>query len=310
METYQIERKIAAGGMAEVYLARDAGNRRVVLKKILPQWESDRDYRRMFVHEFELMSTFSSERIVRVIERGPHFAVLEYVEGLDWRVLSQYYIPQSVVNYLFVEALQALSLVHGEKIIHRDISPQNWMLSDSGVVKLLDFGIAKRERYTEHTNTGVLKGKYAYMSPEQAAGKSLSIQSDLFSMGVIFYELLTRQRLFKRETDFLTLKAIDECSIEFPEFLSATLKAILQKALARDCAQRFQSALEFQQALLQYGLQARQLATQEEVVQYLLALPKPAPWGLFESTRIQRKASVEVIAAMGALAFDFLGLCW
>lgn len=296
--------------MADVFLAHDKTRKPVVIKKILPQYLSQPAYLKMFKEEFEILSLLQSDGVVRVIETHETYAAIEFVDGLDWRVTSQYFIPQPIINYFFVEALSILSLVHNAGIVHRDISPQNWMIGYDGKVKLLDFGISKFEDRTHETVTGVLKGKYSYMSPEQAAGQSVTLHSDLFSMGVILYELSTRKRLFKRANDFLTLQAIGQCEIQIPDYIDRDLGCIIQKALSKNFGNRFQSCEEFRNALIEYAQATGRLAERQEVIDFFRFLPKPRQQLLFEATRIERYSKSQMVAGFGALALALFGLNW
>ena len=291
--------------MAEVFLAHHKEKKTVVIKKILPHLASQADYLRMFREELQILSGLQHKNIVRVLETHAQYVVMEYLEGYDWRVLSQHQIPQKIIIYLFLEALAALFYVHEQKIIHRDISPQNWMLTSGGQVKLLDFGISKHEQRSHETVTGVLKGKYGYMSPEQASGGKITIQCDIFAMGVILYELCTQTRLFKRSNDLLTLQAIAQCQVEIPEGLDLRLGAIILKALERRREDRYQSCDEFRRALLEC-----EVASQQEVLEFIRALPRPRNQVLFEVTQIRQADRSLIGAGVLALGLAVLGLGW
>lgn len=308
MKEYVLDKKIATGGMAEVFLAHNQERKAVVVKKILPHLASQPEYLRMFREELQILSSLQHDNIVRVLETHTHYVVMEYLEGYDWRVMSQHQIPQSIVNYLFLEALAALSYVHDAKIVHRDISPQNWMLTYSGKVKLLDFGISKYEERSSETVTGILKGKYSYMSPEQAAGNKISFDSDIFAMGIILFELSTQSRLFKRTNDVLTLQAISQCHVQVPDDMDPELGAIILKALAKQKKNRFQTCDEFRQALLEYATKKNQIAEHAQVLEFIGRLPRPRNQVLFEATQIRTQKNSFGGAAIGALAFSFFGL--
>lgn len=308
MKKYILDKKIATGGMAEVFLAYNQEKKAVVVKKILPHLASQAEYLRMFQEELHILSSLQHDNIVRVLETHTHYVVMEYLEGYDWRVMSQHHIPQPIINYLFLEALAALSYVHRAKIVHRDISPQNWMLTYSGKVKLLDFGISKYDERSSETMTGVLKGKYSYMSPEQASGGKISFQSDIFSMGVILFELSTQTRLFKRSNDILTLQAIAQHQVQIPEEMDPELGAIILKALAKQNENRFQSCDEFREAFSGYAEKKNQIADHGQVMEFIRRLPIPRNQVLFEATQIRTPKSSFLGAAIGALAFSFFGL--
>lgn len=310
MKDYVLERKIATGGMAEVYLAYGRDKKPVVIKRILPHLARQKDYLRMFREESLILSSLQHENIVRVFEVDPHYVVMEYLDGYDWRVISQHPVSQRIANYMVVEALEALSYVHRLKIVHRDVSPQNWMLTYGGQVKLLDFGISKYESRTHETVTGVLKGKYSYMSPEQASGDKATLHSDIFAMGVILYEFSTGTRLFKRSNDLLTLQAIADCCVQIPETLEPELGDIILKALSKHKEDRFQSCDEFKDALFEYAQKNGQIAAHDEILEFVRMLPRPRNQILFEVTQIRRKTENCFSAAVFALGFALLGLGW
>ena len=296
--------------MAEVYLAHDSQKNPIVVKKILPQLTSNTDYVRMFQNEFNILSKLKHPQIVRVIEVQRDCALMEYLDGRDWRVLSSFDVPMSIVISIFLRALDVLAFVHQQKIVHRDISPQNWMLTNDGDVKLLDFGIAKLEQESSHTVTGVLKGKYGYMSPEQASGEKVSYQSDIFSMGVILYEFCTRKRLFKRSSDLLTLRGILDCRVDIPPEIPEKLADIMRRALMKNSKDRFQDCHDFSQALIAFGQSAGQIASHVDLLDYISKLPKVHTRVLFETTQVQNV--VENCWAVGtvALFFGLFGLGW
>ncbi|MEI6791181.1 MAG: serine/threonine-protein kinase [Myxococcaceae bacterium] len=310
VEQYILGRKIATGGMAEVFLAHNREKKAVVIKKILPHLASQPEYVHMFQEELSILSSLEHENIVHVIETHPEYVVMEYLEGYDWRLISQYPVPLSIIIYLFLEALKALSYVHGCQIIHRDISPQNWMLTYQGQVKLLDFGISKSETRSHETVTGILKGKYSYMSPEQASGKKVSHQSDIFAMGVILFELCTQQRLFKRSNDIMTLRAIVECEVTIPDDIDPELGEIILKSVAKQKETRFQSCDEFRNALLNYGQKCNQIASRGEIAEFMRRLPRIKNYILFEVTQIKWKKNNLLGAGIVGLIFALLGLGW
>lgn len=296
--------------MAEVYLAHDAQKKPIVIKKILPHLAANPEYVRMFQSEFSILSKLKHPQIVRVIEVQKDYAMMEYLDGRDWRVLSQYQTPFPVIMAMFLAALDVLAFVHDQKIIHRDISPQNWMLTNNGDVKLLDFGISKLEHDSMHTITGVLKGKYGYMSPEQASGEKVSFQSDIFSMGIILYELCTDKRLFKCANDLLTLRSILDCRVEIPDNIPEKLGDIMRRALSKDPQARFSNCHEFRQALVAYGQTAGQIASHAQVLEWIERLPKVHTRVLFEITQVWTPR--ENFWGLGTLAlmFGLLNLGW
>src|SRR3954468_22915470 len=209
---YTILRKIADGGTAEIFLAKQHGaqsfEKTVVLKRIFTTFYADPQFRHMLVDEAHVAMTLNHSNIVQVLDLGEadgrYFLALELVDGwtLD-RVLRRSKAaggpaPPALSLYVTAEICRALAYAHGKKrpdgqplgIVHRDISPHNVLLSEQGEVKLTDFGIAKAMNKREQTGTGVVKGKVAFMSPEQAMGKPIDQRSDLFSLGTVLYLLM------------------------------------------------------------------------------------------------------------------------
>ncbi|MCA9551560.1 MAG: serine/threonine protein kinase, partial [Myxococcales bacterium] len=229
---YEIVRKIATGGMAELYLGRFTGpggfEKRCALKRILPQFAADQTFQRMFQNEARVTAMFDHPNVVQVFElgqddKGQFYIAMELVNGMNLRQLMQLArdtgqaIPPELAAFMMVQALDGLAYAHafrdpdsGEPLhlVHRDISPQNILVSYEGAVKLVDFGIVKGSSISGETQAGMLKGKVAYMSPEQASGEPIDGRSDLFSIGVCFYELVTGHRPFQGANDIMTLKSI------------------------------------------------------------------------------------------------------
>ncbi len=227
---YLILDKIAHGGMAEVYKAKTLDplgiERLVVIKRILPHIASQPEYIEMLVDEAKIAVHFSHGNIAQIYDLGrigdDYFIVMEFVDG---KTLSQVLrafrdkptpIPIDIAVYAVLEVCRALDYIHNKAdasgaplgIVHRDISPQNIIISYSGNVKVIDFGVAKSLEKLNQTEAGVLKGKFAYMSPEQARGDFVNHRSDLFSVGILLWELLTQTRLFKRPNNKATVQAV------------------------------------------------------------------------------------------------------
>jgi serine/threonine protein kinase len=268
---YILLHQLAVGGMAEIYLAKQTGlegfEKLVVLKKILSTMTEQREFVEMFVNEARIAARLNHPQIVQIYDLGrvknSYFIAMEYVHGEDLRAISKASskrgapLPFWHVARVIGELLQGLHFAHTRTdgrgqpmcIVHRDVSPQNILVSYEGTVKIVDFGIAKAT-LTPLTMAGVIKGKYAYMSPEQCRGEPLDGRADLFSAGIILYELCTGQRLFKRATDFATLMAVKEAAIAPPRSLRSDiapeLDRIILKALERDLSKRYATAQEMQ----------------------------------------------------------------
>jgi len=282
-DRYTLWEKIASGGMADVYRATEYGakgsSKTVALKKILSNFSNTPEYRKMFIDEGIIGSQLTHANICQVnplIEIEDNLYIpMEFIEGKNLRqVINKYkkkngLKPLPVPFSLFVinEVYKGLEYAHTKigddtgkplNIVHRDMSPQNIMLSYQGGVKLIDFGIAKSKILTNETRAGVIKGKYSYMSPEQASGLPLGPQSDIFSTAIVLWELLTGERLFQSENDMATLKSIQECDLKNQEPIKKNpevtqeLNRIVMKALTKDLSLRYKSADLIQQHIQKY----------------------------------------------------------
>jgi serine/threonine protein kinase len=276
---YELIAKLATGGMAEIFLARRRGSVSaaapkgdlVVVKRILPHLAEDDHFVTMFRDEAKLASRLEHTNVCRVHTLGhagdTWFIVMEYLHGVALsRVLTKLakgrqFLDFRIAAALIVQACEGLHHAHELRdsdgnllgLVHRDVSPPNIFVTADGDVKLLDFGIAKARGASSKTRTGTVKGKNAYMSPEQILGKPLDRRSDIFALGAVAYELLAVKRLFHRDSDFLTFKAITEEAIpdirERRPDIPAALRSVLVRALARDPNGRFADCLEFAEAV-------------------------------------------------------------
>jgi serine/threonine-protein kinase len=272
---YELVAKLATGGMAEIFLARrtDPVGRGdlVVIKRILPHLADDEHFVTMFRDEAALASKLEHPNVCRVYTLGQSdntwFIVMEYLHGVALsRLLTRLskqrqYLSLPLVAAIVVQACEGLHHAHELKdsdghllsVVHRDVSPPNIFIGADGVVKLLDFGIAKARGASSKTRTGTVKGKNAYMSPEQILGKPLDRRSDVFALGAVLYELLAVKRLFHRDSDFLTFKAITEEPIpdirERRPDLPAGMREVVLRALARDVNARYPTAKEMADAV-------------------------------------------------------------
>ncbi|WP_394826360.1 serine/threonine protein kinase [Pendulispora albinea] len=281
---YTLLRKLATGGMAELFLALQrsvAGfEKLVVIKRILPRLNQDRAFIEMLLHEARVVATLSHPNIVHVFDLGQvdgtYFIAMEHVHGEDIRSIARQMRRTSAPSgepgkprefsrehalRIVLGICAGLSYAHEKRdldgtalnIVHCDVSPQNVLVTFSGDIKIIDFGIAKSERALHADTTGKLRGKVPYMSPEQARGEPLDARSDIFSTGVILFELTTGHRLFKTSSEYETLRAICERDYPRPSDLVAgyppALEAIVMRALCRDREGRFPTARALQAAL-------------------------------------------------------------
>jgi serine/threonine protein kinase len=273
---YSLFELIGRGGMAEVYKGRIQGpggfERTFVVKRILPHLSDDPSFIKMFVEEAKLSARLAHPNIVHIFELGAvdgeYFISMEYIRGHDlsetmraiWKTMGP---PRpELVAYIGREACRGLAYAHGLTdehgqslgMIHRDVSPSNVMLSYEGAVKLLDFGIAKAlGDGPETTKSGTMKGKYAYMAPEQTEGDNIDHRSDIFACGIVLHEVLTGRRLFKGNNDVQTIERVRRCEVPRPSLQNSAvppeLDAIILKALARNPNDRWADAADMANAL-------------------------------------------------------------
>lgn len=264
---YRVLRKIAHGGMAEIFLALQIGaegfEKPVVLKRILPALGSDPAFVRMLIDEAHIVSTLNHTHLVQILDLGQvddqFFLVLEFVDGWSLEQVrrrarkAKLKLPLPLALYITSALCRGLDYVHRRTrngkplgIIHRDVTPQNLLLGREGDVKLADFGIAKAIGRREKSATGVIKGKFAYMSPEQTIGAELDARSDLFSVGTLLYLLTTGRKPFDAPTDLDVLmqvrKARHEKPSAFVRDFNPDVERFIERALRADRARRFQSA--------------------------------------------------------------------
>ena len=279
--------------MATVYVARVqavAGFERLVAIKVLHQNLAHEDeFIRMFLDEARLAASIRHPNVVPTIDVSDskeagcgYFIVMEYIEGDHLGALlagahkAQERLPLPIVLRIVADALGGLGAAHALcddtgkslQLVHRDVSPHNILVGRDGVVRLTDFGVAKAEDRLTHTRDGQVKGKLAYMAPEQAASGSTDARSDLFSMGVILWECVTGQRLFRAETTAATLHKLLHAPIPAPSSIDlalAPLDALLAKALAREPAERYQTAEELARAVEEIALAVGGLASMRGV---------------------------------------------
>jgi TonB family protein len=266
---YEIIEKIASGGMAELYKAKRTGvegfQKIVAIKKILPHIADDEEFVTMFADEAKLAAQLNHPNIIHIydlgkIQAGGYFIAMEHVDGRDLRSIEQSArdlslpLPVPLAIYVASKVASALDYAHRRRdgegrdlnIVHRDVSPPNILISYEGDIKLCDFGIAKATSKASKTQSGALKGKIQYMSPEQAWGKPIDRRSDLFSLGVVLHELLTGERLFRGDTDINVLEKVRTADVAPPSRSNAevphNLDAVVLKALAKDPDERYANA--------------------------------------------------------------------
>lgn len=275
---YLLLDRLNVGGMAEVYLAKAFGvegfERILAIKRILPNMAEDEEFISMFVDEARISVQLNHANIVQIYELGKHeeqyYIAMEYVAGKDLRQIIDHYrrndqvIPLPMAAFITSQICEGLDYAHNKKdpggkplnLIHRDVSPQNILVSFEGEVKVTDFGIAKAEDRASKTQAGVLKGKFGYMAPEQVRGLGIDHRSDIFSVGILLYEMVTGQRLFIGESDFSTLERVRNADVTPPTQLNPDipepLERIMLKALAKERDERYQNASDLAEDLQQF----------------------------------------------------------
>jgi serine/threonine protein kinase len=290
---YLLLERIAVGGMAEVFVAKAFGvegfERLLAIKKILPTMGEDSEFIHMFVDEARIAVQLSHANIVQVLELGKSdenlYIAMEYISGRDLRQLMERFrkrqqpLPVPHACLIVAEVCEALDYAHRRRdaqgrplgIVHRDVSPQNVLVSFEGEVKLIDFGIAKAESRLQKTQSGILKGKFSYMSPEQVKGQPIDGRSDLFACGILLWELVCGAKLFTGESDLAILEKVKRGEVPEPRSRNPAcpqdLQAVILKALATDPEQRYQSASELHDELTRFTVMdeavfgSRQLAS-------------------------------------------------
>ena len=291
---YDVLGRLALGGMAEILLARhsntDGDHRFLVLKRILPHFEQDSDFVQMFLDEAKIGMQLKHPNICQFhqfgADEGSHFIVMEWINGMPLGRLIRKARKSGGVGLpialrIGIEVARALHYAHiandehGEpfNIIHRDVSPHNIMIAYNGAVKLLDFGIAKADHRAHKTQAGVVKGKFAYMAPEQCTAGQADHRLDVFALGVCIFETITGRSLYRRKTEAATMRAVimdpvPSLKERLPD-VSDDLDKILQKALAKEASDRFESAAEFANELERFAKENDMLGKQREVADFV-----------------------------------------
>jgi serine/threonine protein kinase len=288
-----LRKKIGKGGMAELFLAdyvgEDGFRRTVALKKVLPHLMEYPEFSKMFIREARVAALLQHPNIVQVIDykKIDHtsFMAMEFICGKtlgQLLVKAKERLPYELCIFIILKVCSALNYAHSRKndetgeplnIIHRDVCPQNLLLSYQGEVKLADFGISKIKSETSLTQPGVIKGKISYIAPEQFLGKPLNHQADIYSLGVVFYEILTGRKLNKFDTEteaFDRVKERDVKNIEgIGEDLPSELNRIVMKCLESDPQLRYESALALKNDLESVKKQYHIVCDESDLAAYM-----------------------------------------
>jgi serine/threonine-protein kinase len=303
LDRYRIVRKLATGGMAEVFLAEETGlggfKKRVAIKRILPAYAGDREFLDLFLDEARLAAMFQHPNLVQIFDLGEIDGllciVMEYVQGATLaqlaeatRKLGRPAFPPAIAARILAQACDALDYAHGFTdpdsgqalgLVHRDVSPQNLLISKEGFVKVADFGIARAAGQIHHTSPGRLKGKMAYMPPEQMNGRPIDRRSDVWALGVMLYELLTGRPLFTGDDEMALFRAVLVEPIKPLLGIPGPLRSTALGALTRRIDQRTASAAAMS-GQLEDWLQKQPRVGQAEVAAWmkplLAALESPA----------------------------------
>jgi serine/threonine protein kinase len=292
---YLLLDKVASGGMAEVWrgkLSGEQGFQRIyAIKKILPHVAEDTEFITMFTDEALITSSLQHANIGQVFEFSKigdtFYIAMEYISGKDLKTVWSYNrsrkstLPLELAAYAVQKMADGLDYAHRRTdnygndagIVHRDVSPQNVLLSWDGEVKVIDFGIAKASEKSGRTRPGTLKGKFAYMSPEQIRGLGLDGRADVFAIGVVLYELCTGERGFSADSEFSLLEMVRNVEIKPPTIVNrdipAELERIIYKALAKDREHRYQTAAELSEDLQRFLIQRGKPPNRQDLANYL-----------------------------------------
>ena len=292
---YVLLDRINVGGMAEVFRAKSFGvdgfARLVAIKRILPNISKEEEFIEMFVDEAKLTVQLQHANVVQVMDLGKvedrYYISMEYVSGGDLRTVwdrarrRNRLLPIAMSCYLVMKCCEGLDYAHRKKddtgkdigLVHRDVSPQNLLVSFEGEVKVVDFGIALARHKVSKSQAGVLKGKFGYMSPEQVRGVELDHRSDIFACGIMLWELLVGDRLFLGESDFSTLEKVRNVEMvpptHFNKNLSPQVERIVMKALAKNRDDRYRHASEMAEDLQRYLFSSNQPFARTDLQRYM-----------------------------------------
>lgn len=324
-QRYHVIERIAAGGMAEVFRGESAGiegfRKKVAIKRVLPKLSANRDFINMFLDEARLCAYLSHSKCVQVFDigqgGGSHFIVMEFVDGADLKEVLEFLQARGelmrvdVACRITLDVCEGLAYAHTAcdhagrplEIVHRDISPHNVLMTRFGEVKLVDFGLAKASSHLTEEDEDVVKGKFGYLAPEVTEGKRPDKRVDIFAAGILLWEMLTGRRLFLGENDIETFKAVRDAKIpdprQFRNDIGEGVLHVLVKALAKDPAQRYQTADEFARELSVVIGRGQTMATYLDVAQLVC--------GAADERAARRKAQGKDAAeSMGDLIIDTL----
>src|SRR5262249_31467462 len=328
---YQLLKKIASGGMGQVFLARTNGTqgfeKLIVIKRLLPHVAEEEEFREMFFQEARIAARLNHPNLIQIFDVGQQggscFLAMEYVAGDDLRRLDRKAraegqpIPQGIACRIIADAAAGLDYAHkalngqGQPLglVPRDLSAQTILIGFDGGVKLIDFGVVKALDRLQQTVTGILKGKYPYMSPEQASGEDVDHRSDVFSLGIVFWELLARARLFKGSSDMSTIRVVRECQVRPPSGVNPEvapeLDGLVLRALSPDPQARYPDAASFRLAIEEFVLRRQLPASSAHLVAYVGGLygdritrqPDPSAYDFTSLDELDSQSNSSILAA-------------
>ncbi len=324
-QRYRVIERLEAGGMAEVFVGEATSvqgfKKRVAIKRVLPHLASNKDFIGMFLDEARLGARLTHANIVSVFDIGAadntYFIVMEFVDGCNLKKLIEVLrrqnrtVPVKDAIYICMETCRGLSFAHdllddegGDmNLVHRDISPPNILISKRGEVKVTDFGLAKATTQLEKTDPGVVKGKFSYLSPEAASGAHVDERADIFAVGIVLWEMLAGRRLFLGETDYQTVKLVQQANVPSLSAINPDVdkefEAILEKALTVNPEDRYQTARDFGDALAGYIFSHQMKVTSYDItalVKNVLAHSDKKPAGQQQQSIIDKLIQEELLS--------------
>jgi len=302
-QRYRVIEKLESGGMAEVFRAESEGlqgfKKQVAIKRVLPHLSEKKKFISMFLDEARLSAHLTHSNCVQVFDIGvgdnAYFIVMEFVDGANLKSISESLrkqgkeFPVACAAFIALEICKGLSYAHELRdpqgqdlhIVHRDMSPPNVLVTKYGEIKIVDFGLAKANSQLERSEPGIIKGKFSYLSPEAAMGQDVDARTDIFAVGIILWELLSGQRLFLGDTDFQTVKKVQQAQIPSISTINKAvppdLERILAKSLARDPNTRYRTARELGQDLSKFMFKLGQPVSTFDIANLVQSAMKDRP---------------------------------
>jgi serine/threonine-protein kinase len=321
-QRYRVIDRLEAGGMAEVFRGEAASvqgfRKQVAIKRVLPHLAQNQNFIAMFLDEARLGARLNHANVVTVFDIGAadntYFIVMEFVDGANLKTLMEQLrkqgrrFPLKEAIFICIEACRGLSYAHeitdddgrALGIVHRDVSPPNILISKRGEVKLTDFGLAKATTQLEKTDPGVVKGKFSYLAPEAAFGQPVDARADIFALGIVLWEILAGRRLFLGETDYQTVKLVQQANIPNLRRLNPDIdeefEQLVMTSLAKDPNQRFQSARDFGDALAGYIFKHQMKVTAYDMANLVKATVTPKARPSQDQSIIDRLIQEELLS--------------